>query len=123
MRKRINLLVSLAIGAFLVMSPLVLAETGSWKFNLERDIIYEGKTITQGVYTFSLIEEEGKPYIVIKKKDEVLVKELAIVVAAKKHYPNPILMQTTLKQDDTTLFRIQLLWGNSIYKAFFEPAK
>jgi hypothetical protein len=123
MEKKINLLVSLAIGILLVISPLILAETGSWKFNLERDIIYQGKTISQGSYTFSLIEEEDKPYIVIKKKDEVLVKELAIVVAAKKRYPNPILMQTTIKQDDTTLFRIQLLWGESIYKAFFEPAK
>ncbi|MCD6451859.1 MAG: hypothetical protein J7L64_05810 [Acidobacteria bacterium] len=123
MKKRFHLLMVLVVGVSLVISPVVLAKTGSWKFKLKRDIVYQGKTISQGIYTLSLIEEEGKPYLVIKKKDEVLVKELAIVVQAKKRYPAPILMQTTMTKDNNPLFRIQLLWGDKIYKAFFEYVK
>jgi len=92
-------------------------------FNLPRNIIYQGKTIAKGSYNLALESKNGDAYLLIKKGDEVLCREMAIIIPAKRNYSEAKIAVAVLVRDDDPLLRIRAFVGNKTYSTYHEYMK
>ncbi len=100
--------------------PLRAENTNLGSFNLPRDITYEGKTITKGSYDLELEIAGENAYLIIKRDDEVLCREMAIIMPAKHNYASPKITIAILAKDDDPILRIRVFVGNKIYSTYYQ---
>lgn len=111
------------VGFILILSftiPLWAGDMQLGSVNLPRDITYQGKVIAKGSYNLELESTEGEAYLLIKKDDEVLCREMAIIMAAKRHYAKAKITVAILAKDDDPLLRIRVFAGDKIYSTFYQ---
>jgi hypothetical protein len=107
----------------LMLSSIILLwaeNTNLGSFNLPRDITYEGKTITKGTYDLELEIAAEDAYLLIKKDNEVVCREMAIIMPAKQNYASPKITVVVLAKDDDPILRIRVFVGNKIYSTYYQ---
>jgi hypothetical protein len=117
--KRVILCATLIFILSTIMS-LWAENTNLGSFNLLRDITYEGKTITKGAYDLELEIAGEDAYLIIKKGEEVLCREMAIIMPAKRNYASPEITVVILTKDDDPILRIRVFVGDKVYSTYYQ---
>lgn len=100
--------------------PLWAENTNLGSFYLPRDITYQGTNIAKGSYNLELEIAGEDAYLIIKKGEEVLCREMAIIIPAKSTYSKPKITAVILTKDDDPILRVRVFVDNATYSAYYQ---